>query len=436
MVGWARGDVVGESRAVLTAASGTGTVVALGLLLVVLAFSVTRPRGLPEAVAAVPAALVVVLLGLVPWAQAGDEVAALAPTVGFLAAVLALAELARAEGVFAWAGALMAGASRGSPRRLLGAVFVVASVTTAVLSLDATVVLLTPVVLAAATAVGARARPGVYASTHLANSASSLLPVSNLTNLLAFAASGLTFAGFAGLMAAPWAVTVAVEYVVFRLFFRGDLAAPAHAVATKAPPAPRRALVVLGLTLLGFAVAEPLGLAPVVVAGVAVLVLAVGRLRSAPRETVTGLVRAANPLFLVFVLALGVVVLAVRRGPVGDLLVSLVPPHPDLVGLLVAAGLAALVANLLNNLPATLVLVPAVAHSPGLVLATLLGLNIGPNLTYVGSLATLLWRQVLHGHGHAPSAGVFIRLGLATVPAALIAAVAALWVSLQVGGVS
>ncbi|MCG2797409.1 MAG: hypothetical protein L6367_02600 [Cellulomonas sp.] len=420
----------------LTAASGAGTVVAVGLLLAVLAFSVTRPRGLPEAVAAVPAAAIVVVTGLVTWAQAGEEVAALAPTVGFLAAVLVLAELARAEGVFAWAGARMASASRGSPRRLLGAVFVVASLTTAVLSLDATVVLLTPVVLAAATAVGARPRPGVYASTHLANSASTLLPVSNLTNLLAFAASGLTFAGFAGLMAAPWLVTVAVEYAVFRLFFRADLAAPAHEVRSSAPPAPRWALAVLALTLVGFAVAEPLGVAPVVVAGVAVLVLAAGRLRTAPRATATSMVRAVNPLFLVFVLALGVVVLAVRRGPVGDLLVTLVPARPDLLGLLVAAGLAALVANLLNNLPATLVLVPAVAHSPGLVLATLLGLNIGPNLTYVGSLATLLWRQVLHGHGHAPSAAVFIRLGLATVPAALIAAVLALWVCLQVGGVS
>jgi arsenical pump membrane protein len=99
------------------------------------------------------------------------------------------------------------------------------------------------------------------------------------------------------------------------------------------------------------------------------------------------------------------------------------------------AGLAALAANLLNNLPATLVLVPLVARSPGLVLAALLGLNIGPNLTYVGSLATLLWRQVLAGHGRAPSAAVFVRLGLLTVPLALVAAVVALWASLQIGGV-
>ena len=103
-------------------------------------------------------------------------------------------------------------------------VFVAASVTTAVLSLDATVVLLTPVILTTVRRLGVRGAPHVYATAHLSNSASLLLPVSNLTNLLAFHASGLTFLGFAGLMTAPWLVCIAVEYVVFRLFFRTDLA--------------------------------------------------------------------------------------------------------------------------------------------------------------------------------------------------------------------
>jgi arsenical pump membrane protein len=136
----------------------------------------------------------------------------------------------------------------------------------------------------------------------------------------------------------------------------------------------------------------------------------------------------------VFVVSLGVVVLAVRGGPVGDAIADLVPDRADLLGLLAVAGLAALLANVLNNLPATLVLVPLTAHSPGLVLAVLLGVNIGPNLTYVGSLATLLWRQVLHAHDHTPSAGRFVRLGLATVPACLVVGVAALWVGLRVTG--
>ena len=102
-------------------------------------------------------------------------------------------------------------------------VFVIASVTTAVLSLDATVVLLTPVVFATAARLEVRARPHVYACTHLANSASLLLPVSNLTNLLAFAASGLAFGHFAALMAVPWLAAIGVEYAVFSRFFASDL---------------------------------------------------------------------------------------------------------------------------------------------------------------------------------------------------------------------
>lgn len=91
-----------------------------------------------------------------------------------------------------------------SPKTLLGGVFAVAAVVTAALSLDATVVLLTPVVFATTARLGAQPRPHVFATAHLANSASLLLPVSNLTNLLAFTASGLPFTRFAALMTLPW----------------------------------------------------------------------------------------------------------------------------------------------------------------------------------------------------------------------------------------
>src|SRR3954468_23404286 len=116
------------------------------LLVGVLAFAVGRPRGLPEATVAVPAAVVVVVTGLLPWRDALAEMRALGPTVGFLAAVLVLAHLAGEPGVFRYAGAVVARFSGARPARLLVAVFVAAAAITAVLSLDATVVLLTPVV--------------------------------------------------------------------------------------------------------------------------------------------------------------------------------------------------------------------------------------------------------------------------------------------------
>jgi len=416
-----------------------GAAVGLLVLAGVLGFAVGRPRGLPEVVAAVPGAAAVVLVGLVSWAQVRDEVVTLGPTVGFLAAVLVLAHLADEHGVFGYGGAVMGMASRGSPRRLLRLVFVLASVVTAVLSLDATVVLLTPVVLATAARIGVRPRPHLYACGHLANTASLLLPVSNLTNLLAFSASGLSFTRFAGLMAAPWLAVIAVEYVIFRRRFALDLTTPALGPAPEpAPPgrAPWYAIAVLAATLAGFALSEPAGLHPAWFAAAGALALALPRLRRAPLAEAGRLLRAANLPFAAFVFALGVVVLAVRAGPVGDAVDHLVPGRAGLLGMLGAAALAAVLANLVNNLPATLMLVPLVAHSPGLVLAVLLGVNIGPNLTYVGSLATLLWRQVLHTRDHPPGTGEFLRLGAVTVPACLVVGVGALWVSLRLFGAS
>jgi arsenical pump membrane protein len=438
------------------------TAVAVAVLAVVLVFATLRPRRLPEAVAAVPAAALVVALGVVSWRQAIDELGALGPTVGFLAAVLVLAHAADRAGIFRWAGAVATRVSRGSPQRLLAVVFLIASVTTAVLSLDATVVLLTPVVLLTAQTLRVRPRPHIYACTHLANSASLLLPIANLTNLLAFAASGVSFVKFAGLMSAPWVVAIAIEYVIFRRFFARDLSRDltrgtgrdlvradggAVAAATSAdpdaqldpdPPTPKFALSVVAATLIGFAALEPVGVAPAWVALAGALVLGVRDVvttERGDRGRVAGrLALASNPTFCVFVFALGIVVLAVRNTGLGHLVADLVPSSPTIGGLLIAAALAALLANLLNNLPATLLLVPVVGHSPGLVFAVLLGVNIGPNLTYVGSLATLLWREVLHARDHMPDTRTFLALGALTVPACLVGTCGALWVTLHLTG--
>ncbi|MGA4837414.1 SLC13 family permease [Streptomyces sp. G45] len=415
--------------------SSVAEIFSVVLLLAVLACAVMRPFGWPEAVVAVPAAGVVVATGAIPLAHVREEAERLGPVIGFLAAVLVLAQLCDDEGLFHTCGAWMARTAAGRPRRLLAQVFAAASVITAVLSLDATVVLLTPVVFATAARLGARPKPHVYACTHLSNTASLLLPVSNLTNLLAFAASGLSFTRFAALMALPWLVAITAEYVVFRRFFATELDAGARASPVAVPgELPVFALVTVVCTLAGFVLTSAVGVDPVWAALAGAVVLA-ARALARRRTTPAALVRATAPSFLAFVLALGVVVRAVVDNGLASGLGHLIPTGTGLWALLGTAALAAVLANVINNLPAVLVLLPLTAPAgPGAVLAVLLGVNIGPNLTYAGSLATLLWRRIVREHDTAVELGEFTRLGVLTVPAALGLSVVALWTSLTLIG--
>lgn len=406
--------------------------VAVLALIAVIAAAVAGSARLPEVAVAAPLAILLVLLGVVSPDDAAAEVGRLGPTVGFLAAVLVLAHLCDEEGVFTAAGALLGRRSRGRPVRLLVLVFAASSLITALLSLDATVVLFTPVVFATATMLRLRPKPHVYACTHLANSASLLLPVSNLTNLLAFAASGLGFLRFGGLMLLPWLVVIGIEYGVFRWFFRSDLRPVAEPGEPETTATPAFALVVLALTLAGFALTSLGDVPPVWPAAGGALILAIRRLirrQTTPRRLFT----ETNPAFCIFVLALGVVVAGVSAHGLGSVVRRLLPDSTGLPQLLLTACIAAVLAGTINNLPAILLLLPA-AHSPALILAALLGVNIGPNVSYVGSLATLLWRRVMRGRGAAPAHTEFFRLGTITVPFGLVGAVAALWLALRAIG--
>jgi arsenical pump membrane protein len=410
-------------------------VIALLALAAALTAAIARPSWAPESVVALVGAAACLAAGALSWADATAEARAVAPTLALLAALLALGDGCRRAGVFSAVADRLARGARGSPPRLLALVFGAAASTTALLGLDATVVLLTPAVLAAAARLRMSPRPHLYACTHLANSASLVLPVSNLTNLLAFRATGTSFAGFAALMAAPWLVALAIEWAVLRRWFARQLDGATAPLTGDLRRLPRLPLAVLALTLAGFVAASARGIDLAWPAALGALALALPGLRGAhgPRAA-AGLVRAVDVPLLAFVLGLAVIVRAVSVGPVGARLTELLPAGAGLAALLGTAALAAALANRVNNLPALLLLLPAAAAAGrGPVLAALVGVNAGPNLTYVGSLATVLWRRIVRRDGEEPPASEFLRLGALSVPAVLVGATVALWLVLQVG---
>jgi arsenical pump membrane protein len=277
------------------------------------------------------------------------------------------------------------------------------------------------------------ARPHAYATAHLANSASLLLPVSNLTNLLAFSAAGLSFVHFTAVMTLPWLAAVIIEFVLLRWVFARELAVePVHDTVPEDVDVPVFVLIVLGLTLVGFAVTSLFGLSPAWAALAGAVVLGVHGLARG-RSTVSGIADALDVPFLAFVLCLGVVVAAVMANGLDTAMRDVLPAGDTLPALLGIAAVAALLSNVVNNLPAVLVLLPLVS-GPAAVLAVLVGVNVGPNLSYVGSLANLLWRSVVR---RDITAGFveFTRIGLITVPVTIVGAVLGLWLGLRIFGV-
>jgi arsenical pump membrane protein len=420
--------------------------VSLVVLVAALAAAVARHQWAPGSAVAAAGALLLLALGIAGAHEAADAIRALGPTVGFLGALLVLADGCRREGLFEALGAALARGSNGDERRLLALVFAAATAVTVALGLDATAVLLTPVVLVCAARLRASPRAPAYACVHLANSASLLLPVSNLTNLLAFRAAGVSFAHFAVLMLLPTAWAVAVDWLALKRLVPSTPPSAARPAADRrtadrrtADPAPMRsvprfALAVLVLTLAGFLASSLISIAPVWIATGGAVLITLPALRR-PAATARELVTAVQPGFLVFVLGLAVIVAAAGDHGLRHAVSDILPGGSGLPALLLIAAVAAVLANLLNNLPATLLLLPlAGAHGVGPVLAVLVGVNVGPNLTEVGSLATLLWRRALADGGVHLDRREFAALGALTVPPALAGATVLLWLALRVVG--
>jgi arsenical pump membrane protein len=402
-------------------------VLVLGCLLTLLVVAVRHPSGRVEAAFAVAATAVTLATGVLTTDDVRRVVAELGPVLVFLVAILVVADVCARAGLFRWAAGLVLARSGASRTRLFTGLFLLAALVTVVFSLDATVVLLTPIALGAARLLGGSTRPHAHACLRMANSASLLLPVSNLTNLLAFNHLDLTFLDFARIMAPVLLVVLVVEYGGLRLLFRRDLASPGPAPA---PPggsdwgaAPLVPLVVVMAMLAGFVATSPAGIAPAWPAGIAALALAGwGLARGLLR--LPEVAHAAHLSFTLLVLALGLVVAALAHGFLADDLARLVPSSTGVWQLLGIAVLTTLVAAAVTNLSATLLLVPLLAPlGTTAVLAGLLGLNIGAGLTWTGSLANLLWRRTLGRNGLTVGSAEFHRVSLILTPLSLVAGV-------------
>jgi arsenical pump membrane protein len=370
------------------------------------------------------AALLALLTGLLPLDAAADVTRRIAPILLFLVAITVLAELCEVAGLFDVAARYAAQAARGRASVLFLLVAALATVTTILLGLDTTAVLLTPVVLATAVQLDLPPMPFALLTVWLANTASLLLPVSNLTNLLALDRLDLSAPEFATRMWLPELVAVVLTVGVIGLRHR-RLLHVRYAVPHRPTSDDVLLLAASACACLGIVPAILLGAEPTPVLTVAAAALALvfaAHRRSALRP-------ALVPWRLaVLVLGLALVVEAVLRHGGNRLVPALVGSGDGLPDLLRLAGVGAGASNLVNNLPAYLVVEPHVAAGDGDVrlLALLLGTNLGPMVLLWGSLATLLWRERLRARGLDVSARSFAAFGALGVPLVLVASTLAL----------
>jgi len=392
---------------------------------------ITRPWGLPEAVWAVAGAAVLVLGSLVSWAQARAAVLEGTDVYLFLAGMMLLAELARTEGLFDWVAALAVRWARGAPSRLFGLVYLVGIVVTAVLSNDATAVVLTPAVYAAATKARANPLPYLLVCAFIANAASFLLPISNPANLVVFASHlpplPVWLVNFLG----PSLVAVVVTFLVLRATQRRALSA-ACASTVPLPPLGRGArLAALGILLTAVVLlwASTAGLElglPTFVAGGVTTALVLILDRHSPWPIVKGVSWGVIPLvagLFVLVAALG------RTGLLAALGAALqqLTLHSGNAAVLAAGAATAAASNVMNNLPVALIagsIGMGARVSSQLQDAMLVGVDLGPNLSVTGSLATILWLIALRREKVRLNGLTFLRLGVLVMPPALLLSLA------------
>jgi arsenical pump membrane protein len=401
-----------------------------------------RPFSWPEFIWAATGAGLLVVLGLLPASDALAGVMKGTDVYLFLIGMMLLAELARQEGLFDWLAAQAAMRAKGSATRLFSLVFVVGTVVTVFLSNDATAVVLTPAVATVVrTAKAKEALPYLLICAFIANAASFVLPISNPANLVIYGSHMPPLRQWLSSYALPSALSIVATYLVLLWTQRAQLRQSIFQAGVGAPADCRNftvpALTICGkLAAIGIAATAaillassafdiPLGL-PTFLAGAATAILVLTRSEHGPMPVVKNISWGVLPL----VAGLFVLVEALENtGITNDLaeLLNALAHQLATEAAWISGAVLAVGCNLVNNLPAALItgrVVEIAKASAHVRAAVLIGVDLGPNLSVTGSLATILWLTALRREGLHVSAWHFLKLGALVMPPALLLALA------------
>ena len=387
-----------------------------------------RPFKWPEYVWAVAGAVLLLVSGLLPLGAVLEAVGKGADVYLFLTGMMLLSEVAREHGLFDWVAATAVIHARGSRTRLFALVYATGIVTTTFLSIDATAVVLTPAVYVAARKAQAEPLPFLFACALIANAASFVLPISNPANLVLYGGHMPPLGPWMASFALPSVAAMGVTFLALRWIERkrivGDCARDIERerLSTGGRAALSGIAATAVLLLVMSALDVELGL-PTALAGTATMLLVCLLTRRSPVAPI----RSASWGVMPLVAGLFVLVEALAHtGVIAGIAHHLQTASADPALTSATAGtLLALVSNAVNNLPAGLVASQAIAqaHAPRLVVdGLLIGVDLGPNLSITGSLATILWLQAIRREGEDVGFWAFLKVGAVTMPPTLIAA--------------
>jgi arsenical pump membrane protein len=394
---------------------------------------ILRPMNWPEAVWAVSGAVLLAALRLISPADVLTGMGKGTDVYLFLTGMMLLSEIAREEGLFDWLAAVATRRARGSATRLFLLIYGVGTIVTTFLSNDATAVVLTPAVAAAVeTAKAEKPLPYLLICAFIANAASFVLPISNPANLVIYGSHMPPLLQWLPRYALPSVASILATYLVLRWTQRdalrqrveADIPIPTLSAGGKTAALGIAATAVVLLVSSGFDI--QLGL-PTAIAGAVTAVIVLIRERKAPWSTIKGISWGVLPL----VAGLFVLVEALDRTGLTRMLGTLLHDQAERSASAAAWGAGIVIAfasNLMNNLPAGLIAGHAVqaAQVPVPVTsAVLIGVDLGPNLSVTGSLATILWLTALRREGQNVGAWTFLKLGILVMPPALLLAIGA-----------